>query len=84
MNIKRWRNNIPSYMKKIEQLIYSIMGITRKLTVFTSRTLPLAGQKASEAALTLSTEEKESLTLTTIQNKTYPHLISLPTSGSSI
>lgn len=32
-----------------------------KHTVFTSRTLPLAGQKASEAAFTDSTEEKESL-----------------------
>lgn len=32
-----------------------------KLTVLTSRTLPLAGQKASEAAFTDSTEEKTSL-----------------------
>jgi len=29
--------------------------------VFTSRTFPVAGQKASEAAFTDSTEEKESL-----------------------
>lgn len=32
-------------------------------TVFTSRTFPVAGQKASEAAFTDSTEEKESLTI---------------------
>ena len=32
-----------------------------KLTVLTSRTLPLAGQKASEAAFTDSTEENTSL-----------------------
>ena len=34
-----------------------------KLTVLTSRTLPLAGQKASEAAFTDSTEENTSLTI---------------------
>ena len=37
--------------------------ITKTPTVFTSRTFPVAGQKASEAAFTDSTEEKESLTI---------------------
>lgn len=36
-------------------------------TVFTSRTFPVAGQKASEAAFTDSTEEKESLTINSNQ-----------------
>ena len=43
------------------------------LTVFTSKTFPEAGQKASEAAFTDSTEEKESLKI----NRTLWYLPSL-------
>lgn len=45
----------------VSERVYNINTQLNKHTVFTSRTLPLAGQKASEAAFTDSTEEKESL-----------------------
>ena len=51
-----------------ERAYTSLHNYTR--TVFTSSTFPVAGQKASEAAFTDSTEEKESLPLNSLQQHT--------------
>ena len=52
----------------VSERVYTFTTISTILTVFTSTTLPEAGQKASEAAFTDSTEENESLTLKLIHN----------------
>ena len=60
-------------MEGVSVSSYSIITKPKQHTLLTSRTLPLTGLKALEAALTVSTEEKDSLNINnTEQHHTQP------------